>query len=570
MKKLFCVLSCLAFSTFVFSQPAYFVNSSVSSGINNTGKNYGVAIGDYNNDGLEDIYVSRHNAPNLLYRSNGNGVFTDVAASAGIAFPGTTTTSVWGDIDNDGDLDLYLGNRDEPNVLYRNEGNGTFTDISASAGVNSSFPTRSVLMGDLDKNGWLDIYVANINMTNYLFFNNGDGTFTERIDEVGANDYGIAMGAMLFDYDNDNDLDIYLTHDGNQPNILYNNNGSGYFTDVSVSSNANFAGQGMGVDCGDINNDGFLDIYITNLFANALLLNNQNGTFTNIAASVEVDDYGMGWGTAFFDYNNDGWTDIYVSNDSYFSPYPNVLYRNNGNITFDIVSENSAVSSMFGGYGVATADFNTDGRLDLMLANSGNDGNELFINQNPNPGSFVKIKLRGVQSNACAIGARVSIEAGGRKQIDEVSGGSGYASQNSLILHFGLGDATVIDKLTVRWPSGLVEVFENVALNTSYLITEGTSIVTSSPIVEAQPFEFFVYPNPFVAELKVRLALKQGLPMQLYIANLDGRKIADLHEGWMEEGVHEIDWNAGSLPAGIYQICLHTPAGLWMEKLARF
>ncbi len=540
---------------------AYFQDVSLQAGINNTGKNYGVAIGDYNNDGREDIYVSRHILPNLLYRNNGDGTFTDVAGPAGVAFEGTTTCSVWGDTDNDGDLDLYLGNRDEANILYRNNGDGTFTDISESAGVNTLFRTRAVLFGDINQDGFIDLYVANMTAPNYMFRNNGDNTFTDITLASNTQDYGIAMGSLFFDYDNDGDLDLYLTHDANQPYILYQNDGTGRFRDVSEESNTNYAGQGMGVDVGDMNNDGFLDIYITNLYENTLFLNNGDGTFSNLTASAGVGDLGMGWGTIWLDCENDGLQDIYVSNDSYFSPFPNLLYRNNGDYTFQAISHSSPLSSMYGGYGVASADFNADGRVDIFLANSGNDGNQLFTNLTNNANNWVKVKLEGTQSNRAAIGARVEIEAGGKIMVDEITAGASYASHNSFILHFGLGTAEVAERLKIRWPNGLVEEYEQLATNTSYLVTEGEGLVVNTPVLSPPKTELQAWPNPFRDKIMASIRLEETGWLQLSIRDINGRTVAKLAEGLFSAGSHAFEWLPEGIYPGVYFCNLQTRRG---------
>lgn len=555
------LLSCLTAIAAIAHTQASFSDASAQAGINNTGKNYGVAIGDYDNDGREDVYVSRHTLPNLLYRNNGDGAFTNVAAQAGVAHQGTTTCSVWGDIDNDGDLDLYLGNRDETNVLYRNNGNGTFTDISESAGVNTLFRTRAALFGDIDRDGFIDLYVANMTAPNYMFRNNGNNTFTDVTASSNTQDYGVAMGSVFFDYDNDGDLDLYLTHDANQPYILYRNDGTGHFTDVSAQSNANYAGQGMGVDVGDVNNDGYLDIYITNLYANTLLLNDGHGAFTNITGGAGVGDLGMGWGVLWLDCDNDGLQDIYVANDSYFSPFPNLLYHNRGDNTFQPIAQGTPLASMYGGYGAASADFNADGRADIFLANSGNDGNQLFFNLTANDNKWVKIKLRGTESNRSAIGARVEVEAGGKLMVDEVIAGAGYASQNSLILHFGLGQAEVISRLTVRWPSGLVETYEQLEANASYLVTEGESLAVNAAAPEVAKAWFEAWPTPFRGRLNIRLQLEESSPVRLTVRDGNGRLVALLAEGAYPSGSHTFEWAPQGLPAGMYTCHLQTKQG---------
>ncbi|RMD73627.1 MAG: VCBS repeat-containing protein, partial [Bacteroidetes bacterium] len=342
------------------AQPA-FVDLATQAGIAATGQNYGIAIADYDGDGYDDLYVTRRDGPNLLYHNLGNLQFEEVAGVAGVANAGVSSCAVWGDFDNDGWPDLLVTDRDADNVLYHNNGDGTFTDITAQAGVAEGSKVRAALTADVNGDGWLDIYLARLGLENKLYLNNGDGTFTDYTAASGALDDQISMGAVFFDYDNDGDPDLYLTHDAHQPYILYQNDGTGHFTDVSAAAGVNYAGQGMGVCTGDINHDGWLDIYITNLSFNTLYLNNGDGTFTDISDAAGVTDPGMGWGCTFLDCDNDTWPDIYMANDSYFSPLPNVLYRNRGDLTFENISEGTPLASMFAGYAVAVADFDHNG-----------------------------------------------------------------------------------------------------------------------------------------------------------------------------------------------------------------
>ena len=574
MKQFYLAFTMLCMSLHSFGQ-AFFSETAQEAGLTGSGRSYGVAFGDYDNDGLDDIYVSRHSGPNNLYRNMGDGTFQDRAASAGVDHQGTTTTSIWGDIDNDGDLDLYLGNRTETNVLYRNNGDGTFTDISEQAGVNSAYRTRSAMFSDVDMDGYIDLYVANLLAPNYLYHNNGDGTFTDITEASGATDTQISMGAMFLDYDNDGDPDLYLTHDANQPYIMYQNNGDGTFTDVSEASNTNYAGQGMGTDFGDINNDGFLDIYITNLSYNTLLLNNGDGTFSDISFDCGAIDPGMGWGTTWLDYDNDGFQDIYMVNDSYFSPLPNILYKNMGDNTFTDVSENTNLMGMYGSYGTATADVNGDGWIDIFVANAGiDDNNLLFINNNQNDNSWLKVKLKGVSSNSAGIGARVEVEAAGKIHVDEVASGSGYASQNSLTMHFGLADAEVVDRLTIKWPSGLVEVFEDISPNQYYLVTEGQSIVNSTPEISAPTATITqLAPNPFSDQINFNLTLQESTTIQLSVFNTIGQKVAVLHNGQISTGTQSFSWDGRAdtgqqVNSGIYFLQLQTPQGTVVKKIS--
>lgn len=548
----------LLFSVNANSQ-VVFSDLSQQAGLNITGLNYGAAAGDYDNDGLEDLFATRLLLGSVLFRNLGDNQFEDITAEAGILPAPTAQFAIWGDIDNDGWLDLFIGARDDANALYRNNQDGTFTNIAASAGVLTGTKVKSALFADIDRDGWLDIYIARLGLENVMYRNNGNGTFTDITFFSGATDPLISMGAVFFDYDNDGDSDLYLTHDANIPNILYQNNGNGQFLNVSQFSGANIAAMGMGVDVGDINNDGWLDLYITNLGPNTLLLNNGNGTFSNLTFSSGLGDPGMGWGCSFMDYDNDGFQDIYMANDSYFTPFPNLLYRNLGNNTFDVVSQNSPVHSMEGGYGIACADFDQDGWIDIYLANYGGTvGNQFFNNQNYSDNNWIRIKLKGVQSNRAAIGTRVRVSAGDLNQVDEVSGGSGWASQNSLILHFGLGSHQNIDLLTVHWPSGIIDTFENVNVNELLTIEEGESKIndptSSREVVNRRNFDLSLSPIPATDGVKIRASWPTRLSglLQYTVYDVHGRPVLTARHPIQDADAFSTMLNTEGLNDGLY------------------
>lgn len=513
-------LTLLLLSPMLYSQTAY-IDRSSEAGINNVGFNRGVAVVDYNNDGWEDLYFTRIAKSNILYRNNGDGTFSKVSAAAGIDVAMDSGAAVWGDLDNDGWADLVLGNRDVPSQIFRNNGDGTFTDITEISGVSNTGKVKSVLLADVNNDSWLDIYWANLGTENALYLNQGDGTFTDVTIPSGTSDTQLNMGAVFFDYDNDGDQDLYLSHDGDQANILYQNDGKGQFTDVSEAAGVNYEGQGMGVDAADFNNDGYLDLYITNLYENTLYLNNQDGTFTDLSASAQVDDLGMGWGTSWMDYDNDGWMDLYVSNETYFPVfgdfYDNLMYRNLGNLTFEASSHNSPLNSSAGGYGTACLDVNRDGKLDIVIANSGpTDGNQLLMNQVANEHHWVDLELEGTLSNRDAIGARVCLFSGELRLCDQVMAGTGYASQNSLQVHFGLGEREAIDSLVVAWPSGQQEVYTEVSVDTYYHIIEATSITETVEEKKLSAISAKIFPNPVQETLTFEANLQHKAGLSIY------------------------------------------------------
>lgn len=480
------------------SQNPQFIDISESAGTILGGDNNGIVVGDFNGDGFEDFFVPCRLQENKLMQNNGDGTFSNVIANSGIGTDGLTMTAVWGDIDNDGDLDLFVANYyteqyQHANHLYINDGTGNFQDISSSAGVETMDKSRSVHMCDVDYDGLIDIYVCNISQENILWHNNGDNTFSNYIAQSGLGDTQVSMGAMFFDYDGDGDQDLYLTHDAYQANILYENDGSGVFLDKSIESNLNYAGQGMGVDHGDINNDGHLDVYVTNLGQNCLFVNDGSGQFTNIAESAGVDDVGMGWGCFFIDYDNDGWEDIYIINDSNFSPESNKLYRNNGDLTFTEVGEGTPLDSFYVGIGGAWMDFDNNGYQDIIVANTEESiGVQVFMNEG-SQNNWISFNLIG---NVCkdAYGTRIEFQTSQGIQIDEKTGGSGYASQNSHRLHFGLGNQSTVEEIYITWPDGEVEFLSSLAVNQVHTIEQGQNPLGMNGLSN---IDLAIYPNPY-------------------------------------------------------------------------
>lgn len=538
---------------------AQFKDHTVAAGIGNTGQNRGVAVVDFDLDGWEDLYFSRLDGTNPLYRNNRDGTFTNVAASAGLDYVGASGSAVWGDLNNDGYPDLVLGNRRETSRIYLNNADGTFDDITLGSGVVVNAQVMSVNLADVDQDGWLDIYFANLGEENALYLNNGDGTFSDVTYSFGALDKGVAMGAIFFDYDRDGDPDLYLTHDANQPNILYKNVGGTHFVDASRAAGLDLAAQGMGVDVADIDQDGWLDVYITNLYENVLFRNLGNGSFENIVVTAGVSDRGMGWGTVFLDYDNDGLIDIYVANETNFGIdyrfYDNVLYRNRGDLTFEAIRDQEAIKSPYGGYGVAAADLDKNGWIDLVIANSGSAGNQLLLNEQQPANHWLRVRLEGRQSNRSAVGARVELEAGDLRLTDEVIAGSGFAGQNSLSLHFGLGEHERVDRLRISWPSGLEEVFENLDGDQTLTFIEQNGV---TPVRERRTsdLELTIKPNPVVAQFQVQLKLPTLVKdYQLSLYSAQGHLIYRDRQsaGGGEVVSRKIDVDE-DLPAGMYYL----------------
>ena len=491
----------------------------------------GAAFFDYDNDGDLDIYLvnsltvdlvkSKGKTKSDLYRNDGNGKFTEVAAKAGVSDIGWGMGVATGDYNNDGFEDLYitcLG----PDRLYKNNGNGTFSDVTDKAGVSDRRWSTGASFFDYDRDGDLDLFVANYvdfdinNLPEFgqgqtcqyksipvqcgprglkgagdsLFRNNGNGTFTDVSKQAGVADtdgfYG--LGVITSDFDDDGLIDIFVANDST-PNFHYRNNGDGTFKEIGFTAgtavNENGSEQGsMGATAGDYDHDGRLDIFITN-FAdeyNTLYHNDAPNSFTDLSYSARVAAVSLphvGWGTKFFDYDNDGWVDIFVANGHVYPQLPSyrqprLLHRNNRDGKFTEVSAEfgAILTENRASRGVAFGDIDNDGDVDLLVADL--DGPpQLLRNDNGNTNNSILIKTIGVKSNRSGIGARVKVVAGDLTQVDEVRSGDSYISQSDMRLHFGLEKRTKVDLIEVRWPSGNVDKITGAGANRIIVIKEG-------------------------------------------------------------------------------------------------
>ena len=493
----------------------------------------GGAFFDADNDGDLDIYLvnsgywpgsaaaaQKHAA---LYQNNGDGTFTDITAAAGVGNRGNYGQGVaCADYDNDGDTELYVTNFG-PDVLYRNNGDGTFTDITAHAGISDAAWSSSACFLDYDNDGHLDLFVVSYlhysldaayrpcgeNATrtychpslfegapDRLYRNNGDGTFTDVSQEAGVGNiggmfHGKGLGVVSADFNNDGAPDLYIANDDTRNDFFYNN-GDGTFSEISLLAGCAYsfngvAQAGMGIAAGDYNGDGALDIFVTNLSyeTNALYRNNGDGTFTDVIYEARLGKESylyVGFGTGFLDADNDGWLDLFVANghiidniaethDVLTYAQPNQLFRNNGDGTFQEISETAGPyfhraqvsrGSIFG-------DYDNDGDVDILVTQS-NAPATLLRNENGNKQNWLRIKPVGTISNRDGIGARVLLT----QQIRDVNPGASYLSSHDARLHFGLGENTSVDRLEIRWPSGVVEVYENLPVNQEHVLTESS------------------------------------------------------------------------------------------------
>jgi enediyne biosynthesis protein E4 len=517
----------------------------------------GVAIFDYDNDGWPDIFIvngtsfdaSAGKVPTShLYHNNHDGTFTDVTKKAGLTHTGWGQGVCVGDYDNDGWEDLYVTYYGK-NVLYHNNGDGSFTDVSEKAGVAGSGKSwgNGCAFVDYDRDGHLDLIVANYvdfdlatapvpgarsscmwkgapvmcgpqglpASKNILYRNRGDGTFEDvsaksHIDKADGH-YSLSVSTL--DYDDDGWPDIFVACDSTA-SILYHNNRDGTFTDVAITAGAAFnedghAQAGMGSTVADYNGDGKLDIFKTNFSDDTATLyrNNGNGTFDDVTypAGLGLNTKYLGWGTMFFDFDNDGWPDLLLVNGHVYPEVdsqhlgstfqePRILYHNNGNGTFTDISADAGpgITTVNSSRGLAIGDLWNDGRLSAVISNM-NAPPSLLVNDVRTPNHWIAFHLVGVsfapaaspmkasapaapnfKSSRDAIGARITMKAGTRLFVDEVRSGSSYDSNSDMRVHFGLGSVTKVDSVQIRWPSGLVENFDNLAVDRIHTLKEGS------------------------------------------------------------------------------------------------
>ncbi|MCC7261111.1 MAG: VCBS repeat-containing protein [Candidatus Latescibacteria bacterium] len=442
--------------TIAASFTTQFTEAGASTGLNEGGTGYGMAWGDYDGDGDQDIFIARPNGANSLYRNNGNGTFTEAHTAAGLVANTAASAGVWGDYDNDGNLDLYVANGPGNSALYRNNGSGVFTDVTSTAGVTNNGNANMATWVDYNNDGSLDLFVVNYDITERLYRNNGNGTFTDVASSAGlANVVPYTYDCTWGDYDNDGDQDVHIGSFGNDLNGLFRNDG-GIFTDVTAATHARVTGAVLGGSWGDYDNDGDLDLFLGRETTSTVLLRNDGvAGFTQI-----VFNAGVSWSGGWGDYDNDGYLDLYSTAR---------LFRNQGGtLTAVNIGVSGGLDNDRGG--AAWADIDNDGDLDLYDVVHG--GTNKFFRNNGTPNRWLQVKLVGTVSNKAAIGAQVTAIVGTVQRRQDVEGGSGLFGQSSLPVEFGLGSTTTVDQLTVRWPSGIVQTLNNVSTNQILTVTE--------------------------------------------------------------------------------------------------
>lgn len=485
------------YSQLAFEEQAGILGVDTSYGMGEFGG--GVSFCDYNNDGWDDITVSSENGSPILFFKNNNGTF--VADPINISDDNIETKQVqWVDFDNDGDKDLFVTSSTGLNKLYENDGNFNMTDITVASGLNlTATNSWGSSWGDYNNDGYLDLFICfrkfGDTQPNALFKNNGDDTFTNVSIVAGINQINDpTFCAAFFDYNNDGWQDIFVTNHKFEESYLYKNNGDETFTDVSEVSGADIIADGMSTTVGDYNNDGFFDIYVTNNPpGNFHLLNNGDGTFTNVASGVGTGFYSVAWGSVFLDADNDSDLDLYVSGMLDGSTtLPSAFYENLGNNIFSIPLNIGFQNDTSPSFSNAIGDVDNDGLPDIYVINE-NSNNYLWKNTTQNSNNWLKVNLEGTNSNRDGVGSIIEVFADGKAQFRYTVNGEGYIAQNSTSEFFGMSAVTTIDYVKVTWLSGIEDTMLNVGVNQTISIKEGEHTLNSKEITFN---EFNVYPNP--------------------------------------------------------------------------
>ncbi len=564
MKTIFCFIILSFFPVLIYSQ--IFTKITTGQLVNDGGDSRSVNWIDYDNDGDLDLFVTNGPHPgqnNFFYKNNGDGTFTKIDSIAITLDNSSSDGSSWGDFNNDDNPDLFVANWwGQNNLLYINNGDGTFTPITNSPITTESNYSETGVWGDYNNDGFLDLYVCNSggDLKNALYKNNGDGSFTKLTGGF-LNDQNYSRNLNWIYYNNDKLPDLFVTNENNQNEKLYINNGDDTFSSLDVPSLLNFNENSTSSNWEDVDNDGDLDVLVLNYSNqhNNLFINNNDGTFTKVNSPPFSEDTSNSFCSAVGDIDNDGDLDIFITNAfTGNSPTHNFLYLNNGDGTF---SKDTGVATQDAGwsYGCALGDYNGDGYLDLFTANcfNANQNNSLYLN-NGGTNNWLLLNLKGIKSNRSAIGAVVKLKANifGKSfwQTRSVSGETGYCGQN-LQIHFGLGDASVIDSLKIEWPSGIIQYEANIQANSVNTIVEDTSLATKIHQFENNPQGYNLeqnYPNPFNPGTRLSFVIGHSSFVNLKVYDVLGNEIVTLFNEEKPAGKYNINFDGSDFASGIY------------------
>lgn len=542
------------FLTFLFSSiftiahtQQVFQNVTTSMGIaGQTGLGHAVGWGDIDNDGDPDLGMSNQEGDGFWFYRNDGTVFTNITASAGLGGLSANKTIIC-ELTGDDYNDLLIRTRTGTQKLFKSNGDGTFEDISSVSSVASSAIYN---IADFNNDGLIDLLsVAGSNYS--ILYNNGDATFSSPEIIAPLPDF---MGVAVFDYNNDGLIDIYGTTYGENPNQLLKNNGDGTFTDQTVEAGLVYTDRAHGIDVGDYNNDGFVDVYLGS-YSNSgggckLFKNNGDSTFTDVTSSTNTTGHNDTRTTVFIDYNNDGWLDIFSSHHDFYV-YSNSMQKSLLSVDFEETANELGIAGEFVGdyFGQAWADYNLDGFIDFFAAGHV-DKYRLFKNTDC-PGNAISIKLKGVDSNPNGLGARIEYTVGSYVYNRFMLPNGGQHDFSELKLLLGIGEATYVDNIKIYWPSGIVQSIGNTLAGENLLIVEDESANETN---EHKSNTSYVKmgPNPTKDLLNFRFNAKNTTEINISLNNLKGQTLETFYEGRIEKGIFSQTLNLNHLNSGIY------------------
>ncbi len=538
--------------------------------VNGGGNSTGSSWVDFNNDGFIDLFVANGNISaenNALFQNNRMGAFSAILNIPMVTDNTPSIGATWADYDNDGDVDLFVANRENiNNLLYENNGDGSFLTLSNIPPVSDGGNSNISSWLDVENDGDLDLFVLNFNQANFLYLNDGDGNFSRVSGDILVTDVTPSISAVWGDYDNDGDLDLFVANGGNQNNILYINQGNVTFTKTVFSDGLS----SLGASWGDFDNDGDLDLFVANILgANNRLYRNSGAPdymLTPMDAGSLSSDGGFTVGSGWGDFDNDGDLDLIAGNANGENAF---LYTNNDDTTFTKISSGDIVENGGSTFSVSMGDIDRDGDLDIYMSNINNENNFLYRNEQTGR-NWICIKGIGTTSNRSAVGARIHIKSMTANssvwQMREIASQHGYNSQNSYWQHFGIGDALTVDTLLLQWPGGDTDTLSDFTANQYYTVVENQGVLGISSSGTALPRELTLeqnFPNPFNPETTVRYHLSRVSQRIIIIYDLLGRVVKEMPAITQPAGSYAFRWdgrNSAGVPvvSGIYYLNIRT------------
>ncbi len=546
-----------------------FVNATEGSGIDTSIGGIGVSTFDFNSDGYDDLTLALRDAPPALLQNNGDATFTDVTAQMGITSTGIMIAPIWVDVNRDGAPDLYMGHAAMgANALWLNQGDGTFVDVAADWGLNTRARVGAVSFGDFSGDGYPDLFMGVENGFD-LLYRNTDGTGFEDVTDafgVAGIPFSIPMQPTWIDIDEDGDRDLFVTHDEDEPNFLYLNQEGTSFVESAAGWGIREVGAGnsMGVTWGDPDMDGDMDAYVTRIGIAGLYVYDQRiNRYVDQATQWRVTLNGVGWGTYFADLDNDGDEDLALVHSSRSGFDPPTLFENQ-RTWFDPVYTAGDFTQERSDMGLATGDFNNDGRQDLIVVNTRGD-HRLMLNTTPDTGNWLSVRLLEENSNPGAIGARLELDVGDDTLVRVLHAGDGYNGQNTYRVHFGLGDATQADELRVRWPDGRWETFGPLEAGARYQILNGQVVTYVESFRDVdQPLDasITVWPNPTQGSVRLSSDGWGGKSLTVQVFDMLGRVVLHNPSASVDSG-DQIDLDLSNLQAGVYAVIVSDGRRVW-------